>query len=85
MTSDYVSICPSQRFKTCDDCRKVLPSCINQMNGIHGNPPGQAVTPGFMYCVEGRVLAISPCPQGTSFYQGVKACVQQSSAGANAG
>ncbi|XP_055868910.1 uncharacterized protein LOC106072196 isoform X2 [Biomphalaria glabrata] len=75
---DYVSICPSQRFKTCNDCRKALPSCINQVNGIHGNPPGQAVTAGFMYCVEGRVLATSPCPQGTSFHQSVKACVQQS-------
>ncbi|CAL1546271.1 unnamed protein product [Lymnaea stagnalis] len=74
---DYSSICPSQRFKTCDDCRRVLPSCINQVTGIHGNPPGQPVTPGFMYCVEGRVIWTSPCPQGKSFYESMKSCVQQ--------
>ncbi|XP_059169508.1 uncharacterized protein LOC131951187 [Physella acuta] len=74
---DYASLCPSQRFKTCDDCRRVLPSCNNQVNGIHGNPPGQALASGFMYCVEGRVVATSPCPHGSKFQESVKSCVPQ--------
>ncbi|CAG5127317.1 unnamed protein product, partial [Candidula unifasciata] len=75
---DYTSICPSQRFPTCTDCRKILPSCERQVNGIHGNPPGKGTTKGFMYCVEGRVLATSLCAAGSVFQESVRACVSRS-------
>ncbi|XP_012945908.2 uncharacterized protein LOC101846938 [Aplysia californica] len=76
---DYASTCPSTRFPTCDLCRIVLPSCEKKTNGIHSNPPGRAIAPSFVYCVEGRVMATSPCPPGTLFHESVKSCVPSSS------
>lgn len=78
---DYSSFCPSQRFTTCDECRRTLPSCENKTNGIHGNPPGNSVTRGFMYCLEGRVEATSNCPLGSMFHESTKTCVRQTTSG----
>ncbi|CAG5126209.1 unnamed protein product, partial [Candidula unifasciata] len=75
---DQASVCPSPQFPTCDQCRKALPSCENQTNGIHGNPPGGGITRGFMYCVEGRVLATSLCSSGTMYHESKKLCLASS-------
>ncbi|BFZ06669.1 hypothetical protein BsWGS_09708 [Bradybaena similaris] len=77
---DQSSVCPSLQFPTCEQCRKALPSCENQTNGIHGNPPGGGITRGFMYCVEGRVLATSVCSSGTMFHESQKSCRSSSAA-----